>query len=116
MGTFGYIDPTYLRTGLVTEYTDVFSFGILMLVLLMGRPADFFRSNGVHCDILNYVQELQQRGEPIEFGNDTNDMRPGQMKMFLELALRCCKKRNKDRPKMILVAKEINLIEKSLDC
>ncbi|RIA04645.1 hypothetical protein BRARA_K01102 [Brassica rapa] len=37
-GTVGYIDPIYHLTEIVSEYTDVFSFGIFMLVLLMGRP------------------------------------------------------------------------------
>lgn len=114
MGTFGYMDPIYYTTGLVTEYTDVFSFGIFMLVLLLGRPAVFAVSSGV-CNILDYVKNLQERGESVEFGDDLNDMRPGQMKMFLELALRCCEERNEDRPKMILVAKEIKLIEGLLD-
>ncbi|KFK34991.1 hypothetical protein AALP_AA5G220000 [Arabis alpina] len=115
-GTIRYIDPAYLSTLILTEYTDVFSFGILMLVLLMGRPAAVYGSNGVCIKILDYVKDLLERGKPIEFGGDTNDMRPGQMKMFLELALRCCAERNEDRPKMILVAKEIKLIEKSFDC
>ncbi|KAG7566073.1 Protein kinase domain [Arabidopsis suecica] len=115
MGTFGYMDPVYYFTGLVTEYTDVFSFGIFMLVLLLGRPAVFAGTSGVHCNILDYVKDMQERGESVEFGDDLNDMRPSQMKMFLELALRCCEKRNEDRPKMILVAKEIKLIEGLLD-
>ncbi|CAN6829200.1 unnamed protein product [Brassica oleracea] len=34
------------------------------------------------------------------------DMRPGQI---LDLALGCCEERTEDRPKMILVAKEIKL-------
>ncbi|KFK34995.1 hypothetical protein AALP_AA5G220500 [Arabis alpina] len=114
MGTLGYIDPTYVTTGLVTEYTDVFSFGILMLILLMGRPA-VSRPKGVDDTILDYVKGLKERGQPIEFGDDRKDMRPGQMKMFLGLALRCCAERNEDRPKMILVAKELKLIERSLD-
>ncbi|CAN6837216.1 unnamed protein product [Brassica oleracea] len=46
---------------------------------------------GVLCNIL----------EPVAFGGDSNDMRPCQMKMFLDLAMRCCEKRNEDRPKMI---------------
>uniref|UniRef100_M4DDP1 Protein kinase domain-containing protein n=1 Tax=Brassica campestris TaxID=3711 RepID=M4DDP1_BRACM len=61
--------------------------------------------------ILDYVKDLQERGEPVEFGGDSNDIRPGQMKMFLNLALRCCAMRNEDRPKMISVAKQIKLIE-----
>ncbi|CAH2063780.1 unnamed protein product [Thlaspi arvense] len=115
-GTFGYIDPVYFSRGLVTEYTDVFSFGIFMLVLLIGRPAVFAGSSGVHCNILDYVKDLQERGETVEFVDGSNGMRLGQMRMFLELALRCCEKKDEDRPKMILVAKEIKLIERSLDC
>ncbi|XP_048617140.1 serine/threonine-protein kinase ZRK1 [Brassica napus] len=57
------------------------------------------------------VLSSRERGEPIEFGGGSNQMRPGQMKMFLDLALRCCEERNEDRPKMISVAKEIKLIE-----
>ncbi|XP_019101931.1 PREDICTED: non-functional pseudokinase ZED1-like [Camelina sativa] len=117
MGTFGYMDPVYYTTGLVTEYIDVFSFGAFMLVLLLGRPAILVGTSGVHCNILGYVKDLQERGESVEFGiNDLNDVRCSQMKMFLELALRCCEERNEDRPKMILVAKEIKLIEGLLDC
>ncbi|CAH8363476.1 unnamed protein product [Eruca vesicaria subsp. sativa] len=117
VGTFGYIDPVYFSRGLVTEYTDVFSFGIFMLALLLGRPAVFAGSDGVHCNILDYVKDLQERGEPVEFVGGSNDMMPGQMRMFLDLALRCCQGRSEDRPKMILVAKEIKLIEKGLlDC
>ncbi|KFK34988.1 hypothetical protein AALP_AA5G219700 [Arabis alpina] len=116
MGTVGYLDPTYLSTNLLSEYTDVFSFGIFMLVLLMGRPSFFYGVNGVHWNILDYVKDLRERGETVEFGYSSDDVRSGQMNMFLELALRCCEERNEDRPKMILVAKEIKLIERSLDC
>ncbi|CAF2265683.1 serine/threonine-protein kinase ZRK1-like [Brassica napus] len=114
LGTMGYVDCYYMATGIVTEYSDVFSFGILMLVLLLGRPqllpdghSDFRTS------VLDYVKDRRERGEPVEFGGDSKDMRPGQMNMFLDLALRCCDVRNEDRPKMILVAKEIKLIEQA---
>lgn len=88
-----------------------------MLALLLGRAAVFAGSNGYHCNILDYVKDLQERGEPLEFVGGVNDMMPGQMNMFLDLALRCCQGRSEDRPKMILVAKEIKIIEKgSHDC
>ncbi|CAN7085328.1 unnamed protein product [Brassica oleracea var. botrytis] len=75
----------------------VFSFGILMLVLLTGRRPFLVGSNGRWDDpihLLEYVKDLREKGEPVEFG-----------------ALRCCEERNEDTPKMILVAKEIKLIE-----
>nr|VDC62899.1 unnamed protein product [Brassica rapa] len=120
LGTYGYLDPNYYTTSLVTEYTDVFSFGILMLVLLMGRPPFLDEPDGssVHDRrFIGYVRDLHEKGEPVEFGGDSNDMRPAQMKMFLELALRCCDWRSVDKPKMVMVAKQIKLIEKgSFDC
>lgn len=36
-GTAGYLDPEYLRTYQLTEKSDVFSFGVLLVELLSGR-------------------------------------------------------------------------------
>ncbi|KAL3603175.1 hypothetical protein D5086_004034 [Populus alba] len=37
MGTFVFLDPVYCQTGFVTEKTDVYSFWVLLLLLLTGR-------------------------------------------------------------------------------
>ncbi|KAH0882098.1 hypothetical protein HID58_058194 [Brassica napus] len=97
----------------MSGYTDVFSFGILSLVILSGRPAVFAGSFGFSDSIHDYMRVLHEKGELfLELGDEFGGK---SMYTFLEMALRCCEKRKEDRPKMIEVAKEIKLIEKSLD-
>ncbi|XLU70756.1 hypothetical protein S245_029809, partial [Arachis hypogaea] len=38
-GTFGYFAPEYCMHGIVDEKTDIFSFGVLLLEIISGRPA-----------------------------------------------------------------------------
>ncbi|KAJ4905919.1 Protein kinase superfamily protein [Raphanus sativus] len=116
IGTFGYLDPLYHATSFVTEYTDVYSFGICLLVFLTGKPVVIQGSDGYAQGILSYVKGLWEDGEVNEvidtvMGKDITSVQKSQVEMCLVLALRCCNERDEYRPKMIQVAKELKLIE-----
>ncbi|KAL1213453.1 Serine/threonine-protein kinase ZRK1 [Cardamine amara subsp. amara] len=119
LGWPGYLDPSYLHTSIVTEYADVYSFGIFMMVLLIGRHGMAPRSDVRFIDIRNYVRGLEEKGEFVETifkvgVRDIVEAERSQVDKFVERMFRCCEKSVEKRPKMINVAKELKRIERSL--
>ncbi|CAN8268049.1 unnamed protein product [Cochlearia groenlandica] len=108
----GYDDMTYLDSGLLTEYVDVYSFGVFLMVILTGKPA--YTQGNEYID--SWVEDLYKAGsldeliEPMIMINITSCQRL-QVDACMALALRCCEKCNLDKPKMIIVAKELKRIQ-----
>ena len=114
-GTMLFIDPVYFRTGFVTEKTDVYSFGVLLLVLLTGRRA--FQEGITVTDYVKVLVEqdlVHEAVEPMIRGNGGEAIDQQQLEAFIELALRCTNVSGEYRPLMIEVAKELQRIERSI--
>lgn len=45
-GTIGYADPLYIRTGVVTEKSEVYSLGMVLMEVISGRPPALQHANG----------------------------------------------------------------------
>ncbi|CAN6544506.1 unnamed protein product [Malus baccata var. baccata] len=107
-GTYRYADPTYIATGYITEKTDVYSFGVLLLVFLMGQKIGVVDKSAAVEDLTSYVDANILREVRAD------EQAQQQLQAFLALALLCTQDGRESRPCMTDVAKELVRIEKSI--
>jgi serine/threonine protein kinase len=109
VGDSSYIDPVYMKTGLLTEKSDVYSFGIVLLELVTRKKA---RYDGNHSLPIDYVKASmhgtarEMFDKEIVAGGDEN------VKCLEEvgrIALRCLEDEVDDRPTMSEVTEKLKL-------
>jgi len=70
-GTIGYADPLYIRTGVVTEKSEVYSLGMVLLEVITGRPPALQHPSGrieyqfehLNGDIRQLNKMVDRRGQ-----------------------------------------------------
>nr|XP_016513934.1 PREDICTED: LRR receptor-like serine/threonine-protein kinase ERECTA [Nicotiana tabacum] len=103
MGTIGYIDPEYARTSRLTEKSDVYSYGIVLLELLTGRKAVDNESNLHHVILTKAANNAVMETVDPEITATCKDL--GDVKKVFQLALLCTKRQPAERPTMHEVAR-----------
>ncbi|KAK8292047.1 hypothetical protein V6Z11_D06G095800 [Gossypium hirsutum] len=98
MGTIGYIDPEYARTSRLTEKSDVYSYGIVLLELLTGRKPVDNESNLHHLILSKTANNSVMETVDPEITDTCKDL--GAVKKVFQLALLCTKRQPSDRPTM----------------
>ena len=99
----------YYNTSHLSEKSDVFSFGVVLLVLITGRSAIFTAGNAERINLVQWVQGRLSEGDietvidPRIRGNcDVNSLWK-----VAELALQCTERAGRDRPTMAEVVEEL---------
>lgn len=109
VGTMGYVDPEYFRTNQVTVSSDIYSFGIVLLEIITGKPIiDDQRGENTNLEdwvkprfILRGVKEIV---DPKFKGDYDEEL----FTKMTELAIRCTSAKRNDRPTMKEV---LNILE-----
>ncbi|CAM6096781.1 unnamed protein product [Calypogeia fissa] len=103
IGTRGYIAPEYLSLG-ASQETDVYSFGVLVLVVATGRKP-INKSSPEHEDLVRWVRKLYDDGRITDAGDpkvmnydETFDLH--EMERVLKMGLFCCNYEPLQRPLM----------------
>ncbi|KAK9061188.1 hypothetical protein SSX86_018368 [Deinandra increscens subsp. villosa] len=106
-GTFGYVDPLYVNTGVLTKESDVYSFGVVLFEVLCGRPAMIVNYEDKRR-FLSGLVKLHQENETLHkiiMPSLLEQMKPYSLQVFSNIAFQCLNTDRKQRPTMGFIVK-----------
>ncbi|KAJ9550721.1 hypothetical protein OSB04_014766 [Centaurea solstitialis] len=110
-GTMGYMDPEYYMTQQLTEKSDVYSYGVVMLELITARnPIE--KGKYIVREVkqaMNKTKELYDLHEVLDPTIGLSSQLKG-LERFVDLSLRCVEETGNQRPAMSEVVKELESI------
>nr|GEW99584.1 probable leucine-rich repeat receptor-like protein kinase At5g49770 [Tanacetum cinerariifolium] len=110
-GTMGYMDPEYYMTQQLTEKSDVYSYGVVMLELITARnPIE--KGKYIVREVrqaMNKEKELYDLHEILDPTIGLSSQLKG-LERFVDLSLMCVEEVGEKRPRMSEVVKELESI------
>jgi serine/threonine protein kinase len=112
VGSMGYIDPVFHKTGHLTQKSDVYSFGVVLLELICRKPTIY----GENCSLIIEFQNAydQENSGRIMFDKEiANEEDILILEEIGRLAMECLKEKVEERPDMKEVAERLVMLRRS---
>mmetsp|Transcript_51427 Transcript_51427/g.122244 ORF Transcript_51427/g.122244 Transcript_51427/m.122244 type:complete len:763 (-) Transcript_51427:76-2364(-) len=107
-GTVGYADPLYVSRGIVTEGSEVFSFGVVLLELLTARAAAWIENlGGRQCTRLLVTAIAENKAKVLSLLDEQAGWPSKMAASLAELALQCTNSREEVRPDFAAVVRRL---------
>ncbi|KAK9062651.1 hypothetical protein SSX86_019839 [Deinandra increscens subsp. villosa] len=108
-GTYGYIDPVYRKTGILTKESDVYSFGVVLFEILCGRLAliNAYQDERRFLDSLAKQSYEQNRLHEIILPSIKNEINGDSCVVFSMVAYQCLNENRTKRPTMAWIVEKL---------
>ncbi|KAL5839959.1 hypothetical protein ACOSQ4_012567 [Xanthoceras sorbifolium] len=103
VGTYGYAPPEYIKSGIYSTKSDVYSFEVLLLQIISGKRVSILYGENHHLSLLSYMWKY---GKGMEFMDPSLDDTYSRCRLIrcLHIALLCVQEISIDRPSMLEVS------------
>ncbi|RLN17160.1 wall-associated receptor kinase 2-like [Panicum miliaceum] len=113
VGSMGYIDHVFHKTGHLTQKSDVYSFGVVLLELICRKPTIYHRN----CSLIIEFQRVYEQENSGRAMFDKDIAVTEEDVLVLEeigrLAIECLKEKVEDRPDMKEVAERLVMLRRA---